>query len=309
MNLRFLETFVWVARLRSFSLAADKLATTQASVSNRIATLERELGVRLFERDLRNVSLTPKGQRALQQAEAIVRMAAEFERSVADPDQLGGNVRIGAADTIVHAWLPKLIDEIKCAYPKVNVDLTVDASLPLAHQIQDGRIDLALAMGPVVAPHIQNIALCAFECSWIGSPRLGLPERRLTLAELAHIPVFAFTRGSQPHQAVLRAMENAGLNVSEARIFHSNSLATMTRLVRDGVALAVMPAVVVREFLETGELGLLDVAASLPPLHFHAIFTDDPTNRLPALIAEMAVKTAARFQMEAEPAPKPIPIR
>ena len=73
LNLKFLETFVWVARLRNFSLAAEKLCTTQAAVSNRIATLERELGVRLFERDLRTVSLTPHGQRALPQAEAIMR--------------------------------------------------------------------------------------------------------------------------------------------------------------------------------------------------------------------------------------------
>jgi DNA-binding transcriptional LysR family regulator len=45
LNLKFLQTFVWVARLRSFSLAAEKLATTQATVSNRIATLERDLGL------------------------------------------------------------------------------------------------------------------------------------------------------------------------------------------------------------------------------------------------------------------------
>ena len=83
VNLKFLETFVWVASLRSFSVAADKLCTTQASVSNRIATLERDLGVRLFERDLRNVSLTPHGQRALAQAEAIVRMVKDFQRTIA----------------------------------------------------------------------------------------------------------------------------------------------------------------------------------------------------------------------------------
>ncbi len=69
--------------LRNFSLAADKLCTTQAAVSNRIATLERELGVRLFERDCA-VSLTLHGQRALPQAEAIMRQVAELERSIAD---------------------------------------------------------------------------------------------------------------------------------------------------------------------------------------------------------------------------------
>ncbi len=53
MNLRFIETFLWVARLGSFSAAAEKLNTTQASISNRIATLEAELGVKLFVREMR----------------------------------------------------------------------------------------------------------------------------------------------------------------------------------------------------------------------------------------------------------------
>src|SRR6185295_594205 len=113
LNLRFLETFVWVARLRSFSLAAEKLCTTQAAVSNRISTLERDLGVRLFERDLRNVSLTPHGLRALPQAEAIVRMVGEFERAIGDTNSLRGTVMIGAIDSIFYAWLPRLIERVK----------------------------------------------------------------------------------------------------------------------------------------------------------------------------------------------------
>ncbi len=51
MNIKFLETFVWVARLKSFRLTAEKLFTTQASISSRIAALEDEMGVRLFVRD------------------------------------------------------------------------------------------------------------------------------------------------------------------------------------------------------------------------------------------------------------------
>lgn len=72
MNLRFLETFVWVARLRSFRLTADKLFTTQASISARIAALEEELGVRLFDRDTRGVQLTPDGHKVLEYADRMV---------------------------------------------------------------------------------------------------------------------------------------------------------------------------------------------------------------------------------------------
>ncbi len=293
LNLKFLETFVWVARLRNFSVAADKLCTTQAAVSNRIATLERELGVRLFERDLRTVSLTPHGQRALPQAEAIVRMVGDLERSVADAGQMRGTVMIGAIDSIVYAWLPRLIERVKQTYPNVAIDLNVDTSLNLARQIQEGQIDLGLIMGPVVAPHIRNIALCVFDCLWIGSPKLALKPGRLTIADLTEYPIFAYSKGSQPHQAVLRAIELAGLDAATVRVFNSNSLATITRLIRDGVGIAVLPHVVVQEFLDNGELRPLDVEAKLPPLHFHAVFADDPGNALPGLIADMAAEIAA----------------
>jgi DNA-binding transcriptional LysR family regulator len=293
VNLKFLETFVWVARLRNFSVAADKLCTTQAAVSNRIATLERELGVRLFERDLRNVGLTPHGQRALPQAEAIMRMVAELERSIADAGQIRGTVMIGTVDSVVYAWLPRLIERVKETYPNVAVDLNVDTSLNLARQIQDGQIDLGLIMGPVVAPHIRNIELCVFDCLWIGSPKLPLKPGRLAIGDLTAYPIFAYSKGSQPHQSVLRAIELSGIDTETVRVFNSNSLATITRLIRDGVGVAILPRVVVQEFLDTGELHVLDVEPRLPPLHFHAVFNDNPGNTLPALIADMAAEIAA----------------
>jgi DNA-binding transcriptional LysR family regulator len=297
LNLKFLETFVWVARLRSFSLAAEKLCTTQAAVSNRIATLERDLGVRLFERDLRNVGLTPHGQRALPQAEAIVRMVGEFERSIGDTNNLRGTVMIGAIDSIVYAWLPRLIERVKESYPNVTIDLNVDTSINLARQIQEGQIDLGLIMGPVVAPHIRNIELCSFDCLWIAAPTLALKTGRLRIADLSDYPIFAYSKGSQPHQAVLRAIDAAEVDPGRVRVFNSNSLATITRLIRDGVGVAVLPQVVVQEYLEKGELRILDVDARLPPLHFHVAFADNPGNALPALIADMAVEVAAAFTL------------
>jgi DNA-binding transcriptional LysR family regulator len=298
VNLKFLETFVWVARLRSFSLAAEKLCTTQAAVSNRIATLERDLGVRLLERDLRNVSLTPHGQRALAQAEAIVRMAGDFQRSIGDASNLSGSVMIGTVDSIVYAWLPRLIERVKETYPNIAIDLNVDTSLNLARQIQDGQVDLGLIMGPVVAPHIRNIELCTFECLWIASSKLDFATRPLELAELISYPIFAYSKGSQPHHAVLRLIETSVPGQGVQRVYNSNSLATITRLIRDGVGIAVLPRVVVREFLASGELRVLDVRAKLPPLHFHAVVSDDPGNVLPGLIADMAAEVAADFSVD-----------
>ena len=295
MNLRFLETFIWVARLRSFSLAAERTGTTQAAVSNRIATLERHLGVRLFERDVRSVSLSPHGHRALAQAEEIVRLASEFERSIGDGSRLSGSVMMGAVDSIVYAWLPKLIERVKQTYPRVTIDLSVDTSLNLARQIQDGHIELGLMMGPVVASHIRNIDLCTLECLWIASANLALPDGPLALPDIVDHPIFAFSKGSLPHQTVLRLIETSEVEPGLIRVFNANSLSTVTQLIRDGLGIAVLPRVVVQEFLATGELRVLDIEARLPPLRFHAAIADTPGNLLPGLIAELAVQVAVDF--------------
>ncbi|TDT94820.1 LysR family transcriptional regulator [Azorhizobium sp. AG788] len=294
MNIRFLETFVWVARLRSFSSAADKLCTTQATVSNRIATLERDLGVRLFERDLRNVSLTPQGERALAQAETIVRLTEELRLGVSEASSLRGRIAIGTIDSIVYAWLPKLIEAVKATYPDVDIDLTVDNSLTVSRLLLDRQVNLALIAGPVLAAECSNIDLCTYQCHWFAAPHLGLHGRRLSLVDIVANPIFAFSKGSQPHQNVLRLMESAGLdaNLNLVRILNSNSLATITRLARDGMGVAVLPTEVAREMVERGELMQLDVDADLPPLHLHAVYREEPGSTLPALIARMAAQVA-----------------
>ena len=95
MNLRFIEAFVWVARLRSFTAAAEKLYTTQAAISARIATLESDFGVKLFERDNRTVTLTHSGEDLLRYAEQLLGISARMLEAVSDRATYGGFIAVG----------------------------------------------------------------------------------------------------------------------------------------------------------------------------------------------------------------------
>jgi DNA-binding transcriptional LysR family regulator len=295
MNLRFVETFLWVARLGSFSAAADRLNTTQAAISNRIATLERDLGIRLFERDARCVRLTILGQLAVAKAEELVRVANEFRETISDPGSLRGSIRIGTIDSIVHAWLPQFIERIRERYPSVAIDLNTDTSLNLARDVADRKIDLALIMGPVIAPDILNLDLCTFACTWLASPRLGFPDKPLTLAEVAHQPILAYSKDSLPHHRVLRLLMEAG--IEDPTIFNSNSLATIIRLAQDGIGVTPLPTVIVRDQLATGTLVALDVTPVFPPLAFQAVYSDHPDNLISAVAAKMAQEVARGFSL------------
>lgn len=294
MNLRFLETFIWVARLRSFGGTAKRLGATQAAVSNRIAALERELGVRLFERDPRAVRLTPEGQALVARAEEIVRLSQDLIGGVGRGEALRGRFSIATVDSIVHSWLPGLIKRIGTTWPALEVDLIVESSLNIAAQLQEGRVDLGLIMGPVLAQGIENQEVCSLRCSWFASPRLGLPAGRLTVADLAAHPILGFSRGSPPYRTVERILAAAG--VARPQLHSLNSIATMVRLARDGLGSTLLPDAVIPQLARRGELRRLDVDTPFPPLVFHAVSGATLRQGIVQAIATMAREEAARLE-------------
>src|SRR3954463_11858294 len=109
IDFKTIETFLWVANLRSFRGAAEKLNTTQPAVSMRIAQLEDLLGVRLLDRDRRVVAPTQKGQVLLAYAERLMRLHAEMIEAVGDRSTMRGIVRLGCSGTIVDPLVAKTV--------------------------------------------------------------------------------------------------------------------------------------------------------------------------------------------------------
>jgi DNA-binding transcriptional LysR family regulator len=293
VNLKFLETFIWVARLSSFSGAAKRMYATQAAVSNRISALERELGVRLFERDLRSVRLTAEGKEALAKAEQIIRLSTEFVEGARDHRTLHGVVTIGTIDAVVHAWLPRLIDRLKHDFPRVACNLVVDTSFNIIRQLNDGEIDIGIMIGPVHHDEVENVYLGRFACKWIASTGMNLGQRQLTLRELSAFPILSYPKVSQVHRVVEDLLEEAG--VVDARIYNSNSITTIVRLLSDGIGVAPIPISSARDLLSAGVLETLNVTPAFPDMLYHAAFHKRPDMPLPALIARIAADVAAAY--------------
>ena len=156
MNFKRLETFIWVATLGSFRKAAEHQHTTQPAISNRIAALEDELGVRLFERESGHSKLTSKGQELLPYAEKIVFMAQQLRKRADRGASLSGILRLGVSETIVHSWLPRFFRELHETAPNLDVEITVDVSGNLRSGLLDRSLDLAFLMGPVSEPRSEE---------------------------------------------------------------------------------------------------------------------------------------------------------
>lgn len=293
MNIRFLETFVWLARLRNFRMTAEKLHTTQAAVSSRIAALEQEFGVRFFERGARDVTLTLEGSKALVFAERLVRDMQEMRDSMADRKLVTGIIRVGVIESIIHSWFPQFMAAVHQAFPRLEIELTDDTTIHLIEQFSRGNLDLVLQTDSVVGPMVQNLPLCDLPLRWVGASRLGLHNESLVLADLAAFPILSFSRNSGPHKFIERLFDHhLGRPV---RVNCMTSASALVRLVEDGFGVALIPPAIISRELREGTVQLLQIDKEMPVLPLVGSFRTSPENPLFEKIALLAQETAQSF--------------
>jgi len=150
MSDRRLKVFHTVARLLSFTKAAEALHMTQPAVTFQVRQLEEYFNTRLFDRTHNKVSLTPAGERVSEFAERIFCLYAEMENSVRDlTGEISGTLSIGASTTIAEYLLPSLLGEFKNRYADINLRLKVSNSEGIVSMVEQNVIDLGVVEAPV----------------------------------------------------------------------------------------------------------------------------------------------------------------
>lgn len=287
-----MEVFFWVARLGGFRRAAEKLGTAQPAVSARVAALEAALGARLLDRGQRRpLALTPEGLRLLGYAERLLALRAEMEAAFDGTAALAGTLRLGVAETMVHTVLSPLLRRLHDLHPRLQVDIVVDVSTSLRAMLLAGEVELALLLGPVAAPGIRDLVLCEHPLAWVAAPGLadGLGPEPLDIAALARVPVITYARGTPPFQQV-RDLFAGG---PAPRVFANASLASIVRMVLDGIGVGVIAPAVIRAELEAGRLRVLRTGVALQPMRFTASWRGTPGEAAAATVAHLAQAAAA----------------
>jgi DNA-binding transcriptional LysR family regulator len=298
IDFKTLETFIWVANLRSFRRAAEKLNTTQPAVSTRIAQLEDFLGLRLLERDRRTVAPTPKGQEFLVHAERLLRLRGEMIEAVGDRSTVRGIVRLGVSESIVHTWLPSLIKRVNQVYPNLELEIDVDISPKLRDGLVDRDLDLAFLVGPVGNPNVHSRPLCSFPVAFIASEAIPFPKKPVTLEHIAMHPLVTFARNTQPHMALRELLARNGLRTT---IHASASLEAVVRMALDGVGVAVIPPAIIEKKAEAREkLHRLNTRLKLPALNFVVSWPAAPDNFAAQKVAEIAKQVAGEMPVEGD---------
>lgn len=298
MKLTNLETFVVLARLRHFGHTARELNTTQPAISSRIAALERELGVRLIDRDSGHFQLTAAGREALKATEQLLAGFDSMKRGFKEPGNVTGPLRIGAIDAIAQTWLPHLYEQAREAFPRARIGITIDSTLDLIAAMRSGTVDIAFCLDPVLEEGFRSFVICTYAMSWVGSPKLVERGRVYSVAELGAMSLITFPRNSPPYRVIAPYFLDESVLASQ--LSNSNSLPAMIRLAIDGFGVAAVPPIVVGRELQSGELISMEVHKPFPPLPLLATY--HAGSATVERLAELARSTAQEFCAGVDPA-------
>lgn len=150
MELRVLNYFLMVAREENITRASEQLHVTQPTLSRQMMQLEKELGVKLFDRNSHNIILTQEGNLLRQRAQELITLAEKTQKEVSGENTiLTGEISIGSGEFKSVDFLAELVYEFNRKYPDIRYDLYSGNADNIKEQMDKGLIDIALLSGPV----------------------------------------------------------------------------------------------------------------------------------------------------------------
>jgi DNA-binding transcriptional LysR family regulator len=257
MNLRHLSVFHGVAKAGSVNAAARLLHTSQPAVSRELRTLEARLGAPLFDRLPRGMRLTEAGQVLLSYAERIFGLEQAAERALRElADLEGGELALGASNTLGTYLLPPLVAAFHSHYPKVRLNLEVGNTQEIVKGVLDARFTLGFVEGRVREDTLEAKEFQRDRIVAVVAPEHPLAKAGgLSLRSLADSPSILREPGSGTREIVERAFARHSVTL-RCGLQISNSEA-LKRAAMGGGGVGWISELCVTEELRSGRLVVL----------------------------------------------------
>jgi LysR family transcriptional regulator, cell division regulator len=256
MDVTDLKIFEAVARHGSMNRAALELHTVQSNVTARIRSLEREVGVALFQRHVRGVSLTPAGQRLLPYAARIAKLVADARLAAMDDGPPNGALVLGTLETTAALRLSPILSTFARRYPQVRLSLTTGTSCSLAADVVGCRLDGAFLAGPLDHPELHCETIATEELVLVTPRSIESLDRLRSIQDLKTI---VFRLGCSYRQRLDTMLGEMGILVSSPLEF--GSLDAIVACVAAGIGITLLPRGVVTAAAEQQIVSVHDIAA------------------------------------------------
>ena len=199
MDIRVLKYFLAVVREENITKAAEVLHVTQPTLSRQLSKMEEDLGVQLFLRGKKGITLTDEGLLLRRRAEEIVELADKVERElIAHEEMIDGEISIGSGELASVQLLPELFKSFKERYPKVRFDLYTGNADQIKQRLDNGLTDMGILLEPVEIEKYDFIRFSIPE-RWVVVMRSDDPiaqKNAVTIDDLVSLPLIFVKRQS-----------------------------------------------------------------------------------------------------------------
>ena len=279
-----LETLLWIDRLGTFSAAAERLNTTQPTVSARMRELEQRLGTPLFHRDGRTMALTAAGRKLVRDCDPLLRDMQLALLGSGDFAEASGVVRIGAGEIAAASCLPAFVTRLKADMPQVALEIEIDLTANLIQQLLTGRTDIAFAAGPIAHPALKTSPIGEVDLVWLANPAVAAAFA----GGEAMPPVWSRASHSPIHGRMREAI--AASRIAQKSLNLCNNARMMIDIARAGGGIGIFPRPMVRGEVAVGALVEIAAMPALAPVAFHVAMRVADTEPVLTQIFERAAK-------------------
>ena len=266
ISLRQIRYFVAAAEQGSISGAAQNLSISQSAVTESIKELEAILGVSLFQRHSRGLTITPEGQQFLRHSHSILAEVATATRLLTGPEQrISGTLNLGVTSLTAGYVLSDLLSRYRRLNPAIEVEAIEDSGEYLEHLLIGGELDIAV----MVTSNLRNTHSLQAEIFEVSSFRLWLPidhplvnQQSIALSDVAGEKLIVLDVDEMEQEAV-KILSAFGQRPKPA--FRTRSVEAVRSLVATGAGVALLPDLVYRPWsLEGDRIASRDVSGRLP---------------------------------------------
>jgi len=263
MDTQSLRAFLWVAETGSFSEAAESLYLTQPAVSKRIASLEDQLNVRLFDRINRRVSLTESGRELLPRAKLILQEVNDARRALRDLNgDITGPLKMATSHHVGLHRLPPVLKDFSKRYPSVSPDMAFMDSEKAYEEVLAGRQELAVVtLAPTQNTNLSTHITWLDELVFVVSEDHPLAEQQgLNIEAMSKWPAILPGDGTYTGRIVKQLFESKEVPLNVA--MSTNYLETIKMLVNVGMGWSVLPKCMSQDLAQF-ELNSVDISRNL----------------------------------------------
>jgi len=278
MNLDYLNTFIQVVELGSFSEVAKRLSISQPAVSFQVQKLERDLGVRLIDRRQRSISLTDAGKRVLR----FARLVAEERRQLAEEldrlrEEVTGELVIAASTIPGEILVPPIVGEFRSLHPAVGVRIEVTDSGTVIARVQEGVYDIGFCGVMPEATDLDSFKLAEDEIVLIVFPGHPFAQRAGVLPlDLEGEAVITREEMSGTQQNLKVFMAEAGVDIGRwAPTLVLGSTQAVVAAVEAGVGIAFVSNLAIKKSLALGLVNQVPIEGLKLRRSFYCVYRSE----------------------------------